>query len=139
MKELYDIMAHNHDGNEVDPTRGQLICASSAEEAMNEAQRLAEEQGLDLKDFYICDVETVFEGEPFKYYDKTDGIVVYTEDGEDVFFILDYGNEEDNKEHKKILEECNDLDDILSEFDENRIIPLYLPENLRKNSRGWWN
>ena len=92
MKKLYDIMAHNHDGNEVDPTRGQLICASSAEEAMNEAKQLAEEQGLDLKKFYICDVETVFEGEPFKYYDKTDGIVVYTEDGEDVFFILDYGN-----------------------------------------------
>lgn len=135
MKKLYDIMAHNHDGNEVDPTRGQLICASSAKEAVNEAKRLAEEQGLALKDFFICDVEIVFEGEPFKYYDKTDGIVVYTEDGEDVFFILDYGNEEDNKDHKRALEECKDLDDILSEFDNNCIIPLYLPRNLR----GWWN
>lgn len=132
MKKLYDIVALDYDGNIVDPTRGELLCASSAKEAIEEAKRLAEEQGLDLKKFCICDIETVFEGETFEHYDSTDGIIVYTEDGEDVFLILDYGDEEDNKKHKKALKECKDLDAILSVFDKSCIIPLYLPENLRK-------
>ena len=132
MLKLYSVMAYDHDGNEIDPTNGEMFYAFSAKKAIEEAEWLAWKQGLNLKDFYITDVEAVFEGKSFKYYDVIDGIVVYTEDGEDIFFILDYGNEEDNKKHKKALKECQDLDTILSVFDKNCMIPLYLPENLRE-------
>lgn len=54
---LYDVQAYDADENIVDPTRGEYVLASSEKDAIEQAEDLAFEQGLDLHDFFIAGME----------------------------------------------------------------------------------
>lgn len=116
MRKLYDIRAYEGNGNIVDPTNGEYILARTKEEAIAEAMTIAEQEGKDLYNFFVEDVENFLTDEMFSYDEYENGFYIFDSDGEYFGFIS--ANAENKNEIRSTLYYCYDLEEVVRVFDD---------------------